>query len=437
MTDGFFHQRPDRIVLVFRNNADVGCDDAGSEFHRDIGEAAEDFRAHHAFGFDVEGIAAEVTADGGNLKTFFRALFPDGFQFRIRIFQPVHPQAELNTLKAHFRVDFQRFAQRLLQRICESSDFHEKFPFSDFRLLKNCPSGVTVHREQKKQMDKNRMIDDKKTSCFVFEKPDVPMPEINRQYGLWLFRGGSSLVSPEDSYQRSTVRIFEFYSISHLFRGHGKLWLENGFETEMRTGDCVIITPGTRNIYGGFHDVYEEDTINFLGPVADMLMRAGVISNGIFPFGNVRRLLPLMELLRDPAANSQIQANIEFQKLLVDLYLAKCSRREEDYPLLERLLIELKENPRRWWTVREMAEMCNLSDDQLRRIFLRRTGVAPKLYADRLKLNQAASLLTDSEKSVAEIAAEFGYMDQYHFSRRFKAVMGMSPTRYRSQAKTH
>ena len=143
-----------------------------------------------------------------------------------------------------------------------------------------------------------------------------------------------------------------------------------------------------------------------------------------------------MELLRDPAANSQIQANIEFQKLLVDLYLAKCSRREDDYPLLERLLIELKENPRRWWTVREMAEMCNLSDDQLRRIFLRRTGVAPKLYADRLKLNQAASLLTDSEKSVAEIAAEFGYMDQYHFSRRFKAVMGMSPTRYRIQAKT-
>ena len=280
------------------------------------------------------------------------------------------------------------------------------------------------------------MIDDKKTSCFVFEKPDVPMPEINRQYGLWLFRGGSSLLSPEDSYQRSTVRIFEFYSISHLFRGHGKLWLENGFEAEMRAGDSVIITPGTRNIYGGFHDVYEEDTINFLGPVADMLMRAGVISNGIFPFGNVRRLLPVMELLRDPAANSQIQANIEFQKLLVDLYLAKSSRREEDYPLLERLLIELKENPRRWWTVREMAEMCNLSDDQLRRIFLRRTGVAPKLYADRLKLNQAASLLTDSEKSVAEIAAEFGYMDQYHFSRRFKAVMGMSPTRYRIQAKT-
>mgnify|MGYP004649243553 FL=1 len=280
------------------------------------------------------------------------------------------------------------------------------------------------------------MIDDKKTSCFVFEKPDVPMPEINRQYGLWLFRGGSSLVSPEDSYQRSTVRIFEFYSISHLFRGHGKLWLENGFEAEMRAGDSVIITPGTRNIYGGFHDVYEEDTINFLGPVADMLMRAGVISNGIFPFGNVRRLLPVMELLRDPAANSQIQANIEFQKLLVDLYLAKSSRREEDYPLLERLLIELKENPRRWWTVSEMAEMCNLSDDQLRRIFLRRTGVAPKLYADRLKLNQAASLLTDSEKSVAEIAAEFGYMDQYHFSRRFKAVMGMSPTRYRIQAKT-
>lgn len=279
------------------------------------------------------------------------------------------------------------------------------------------------------------MTHDEKTNCYVFERPNLPEPEINRQYGLWLFRGGSGGVTSNDSYRNGSVRYFQFYVISHMYHGHGRLWLEPGQETDIQPGDCVIITPGTRNLYGGFQDVYAEDTINFIGPVADMLTRAGVISNGLFPMGGVRRLLPILNLMNDPAVNSQIQANIEFQKLLVDLYQEKCSSRQEEYPLLEQLIQQLKENPRKWWTVSDMAEMCNLSDDQLRRIFYRRTGVNPKFYLDRLKLNQAAAMLADTENTIAEIAEFFGYMDQYHFSRRFKAVLGMSPTRYRRAAR--
>ena len=106
-----------------------------------------------------------------------------------------------------------------------------------------------------------------------------------------------------------------------------------------------------------------------------------------------------------------------------------------EHPLLEQLLIQLKETPRKWWTVSDMAEMCDLSVDQLRRLFYQRTGVNPKLYRDRLKLNQAAAMLVNTERNISEIAEYFGYMDQYHFSRRFKAVMGMSPVRYRESAR--
>ena len=79
-----------------------------------------------------------------------------------------------------------------------------------------------------------------------------------------------------------------------------------------------------------------------------------------------------------------------------------------------------------------MAEMCNLSIDQLRRVFFLRTGVKPKIYVDRLKLNRAAEYLVSSNHPVSEVAERFGYRDQYHFSRRFKAVMGVSPQRYRN-----
>ena len=79
-----------------------------------------------------------------------------------------------------------------------------------------------------------------------------------------------------------------------------------------------------------------------------------------------------------------------------------------------------------------MAEMCNLSIDQLRRVFFQRTGVKPKIYVDRLKLNRAAEYLVSSKQPISEVAERFGYRDQYHFSRRFKAVMGVSPQRYRN-----
>ena len=142
--------------------------------------------------------------------------------------------------------------------------------------------------------------------------------------------------------------------------------------------------------------------------------------------------MPILELAADPAVSSQIQANLELQKLLVEIYLAKNSTRQPEYPLLDELLDEIREHPEKWWSVRDMAEMCNLSIDQLRRVFFQRTGVKPKIYVDRLKLNRAAEYLVSSKQPISEVAERFGYRDQYHFSRRFKAVMGVSPQRYRN-----
>ena len=283
-------------------------------------------------------------------------------------------------------------------------------------------------------MDKNGMINDKKMKVQVHPLPATGMREIHRQYGLWIIRGGVGGKTCPDSFESCLERYFQFYSISHMYDGGGRLWLRDGDRSaEIRPGDCVIITPGTVNRYGGTQGrIYCEDCLNFCGPAADMMMRSGVITNGVFHLGKVRRLIPILDLANDPAVSSQIHANIELQKLLVELYLENTSTRQPEYPLLDELLDEIREHPEKWWSVREMAEMCNLSIDQLRRIFFLRTGVKPKIYVDRLKLNRAAEYLVSSNHPVSEVAERFGYRDQYHFSRRFKAVMGVSPQRYRN-----
>ena len=283
-------------------------------------------------------------------------------------------------------------------------------------------------------MDKNGMMNDKKTNVQVHQLPDTGMREIHRQYGLWVIRGALSGKTPPDSFDHCLERYFQFYSISHMFDGGGRLWLKDGGRTaEIYPGDCVIITPKTLHRYGGARGkAYCEDSLTFCGPIADMLMRSGVICNGVFHLGKVRRLIPILEQANDPAVSSQIQANMELQKLLVEIYLDKSRTGQPEYPLLDELLDEIREHPEKWWSVRDMAEMCNLSIDQLRRVFFQRTGVKPKIYVDRLKLNRAAEYLVSSDHPVSEVAERFGYRDQYHFSRRFKAVMGMSPQSYRN-----
>jgi AraC-like DNA-binding protein len=90
-------------------------------------------------------------------------------------------------------------------------------------------------------------------------------------------------------------------------------------------------------------------------------------------------------------------------------------------------------NPEKWWTTGEMAEICLLSESQFRILFRRKTGMKPKEYIDRIKIQQAIKMLTTTTLPVRRIAKSIGYLDPYHFSRRFKHLVGISPDGYRKQ----
>ena len=256
--------------------------------------------------------------------------------------------------------------------------------------------------------------------------------QIHKNYGLWIISGCTGNKTQPDSYYCCPKRYFEYYSISHMHEGAGRLWLKPDQKFCIKAGQCVIICPGSLNRYGGDKgQVYNEDSVRFVGPVADMLRKTGIIKDGVFEFGEARRLLAIIKFLSDPAVDSQINANIALQKLLVDIYNENKQKNviQSDF-VIDKLIETVKEQIDRWWTVAEMADFCNLSNDQFRRIFSKRTGMLPKIYIDRLKIQKAGELLMSNRFKVSEIATRLGYIDQYHFSRRFKKITGLSPIRY-------
>ncbi|MGN9840144.1 helix-turn-helix domain-containing protein [Nonomuraea sp. H19] len=84
--------------------------------------------------------------------------------------------------------------------------------------------------------------------------------------------------------------------------------------------------------------------------------------------------------------------------------------------------------------LRQLASAAQVSPSTLCRTFRRRFGIGPVAAIELLRLTRAEPLLWQSNLSMQAIAAQCGFADAYHFSRRFRAIYGMAPTTFRLTA---
>ncbi|GAA2234638.1 helix-turn-helix domain-containing protein [Herbiconiux moechotypicola] len=78
----------------------------------------------------------------------------------------------------------------------------------------------------------------------------------------------------------------------------------------------------------------------------------------------------------------------------------------------------------------ELADRCSLSVRSLERLVREQIGVTPKWLIECRRLQEAATTLhAHPETDLSALAAELGYADYPHFSRRYIRFVGEPPTR--------
>jgi AraC-like DNA-binding protein len=79
--------------------------------------------------------------------------------------------------------------------------------------------------------------------------------------------------------------------------------------------------------------------------------------------------------------------------------------------------------------LKQLASLAGLAPCHFLRAFRRRVGLPPAEYQMHLRLIRAKALLRRG-MPIASVAAEVGFADQSHLTRRFKAVVGLTPGAY-------
>ena len=86
-------------------------------------------------------------------------------------------------------------------------------------------------------------------------------------------------------------------------------------------------------------------------------------------------------------------------------------------------------------SLNEIAEASGLSAPYFSTIFKKEMGENLASYLNRLRVEKASHLLTESDLSINDIAYSCGFEDQSWFSKIFKSYTGLNPRKYRTNMK--
>lgn len=84
-------------------------------------------------------------------------------------------------------------------------------------------------------------------------------------------------------------------------------------------------------------------------------------------------------------------------------------------------------------TVPAIARTISMSPSRFAHLFRKQVGMAPICFLEHRRMEKARQLLLSTRLSVKEIAGQVGFVNQFHFSARFRKLTGQSPRNYRQR----
>ena len=244
--------------------------------------------------------------------------------------------------------------------------------------------------------------------------------------------------------------VHDYYLLHSVLEGSGTFeW--GGVTYNCGPGDTFVIFPGSlfsyqANTLKPWHYAW----VALQGPaVLSQLAEVGITP--LSPVvrsrdvGALRELYTRVRLALQPGADPRLESLEASGWLVLLFHHFGLAHREASSAahLKEMSMIDRQvDQAIRWFSlqyqqqlsIEELAHQLGYHRAHLFHAFKARTGLSPKQYLMKVRMDKAKQLLMDAALNVDQVASSVGFNDALYFSRQFRKMTGMSPSAYRNQA---
>ncbi|MEI7575511.1 MAG: AraC family transcriptional regulator [Armatimonadota bacterium] len=251
--------------------------------------------------------------------------------------------------------------------------------------------------------------------------------------GLWLFGHGVNSTGRLRSYDGAALVL--------VTRGEGVYKDGSRKKHTVKQGDAILVFPGNPHWYGPQKgQIWDEVYVAFDGPLFDAWFRTGILS----PENPIRHLdstiddkaswllLWIERFVAMKDQKQQLQALVALMTFISEIALGEGMRPSEQNTWLGRAQSLLCYDLRTEVDLNAVAKEMGVSYEAFRKRFLSYAGVSPLRYRNGRKIEAAKQLIRYSpQTSNKEIADALGFSDEFHFSKRFRQIAGITPQAFR------
>jgi len=242
-------------------------------------------------------------------------------------------------------------------------------------------------------------------------------------------------------FSKTGGRTLDSLVVVHILSGHGVFQSKESGVLPVPANSVFFVFPGVNHSYRYDDETgWDEDWLE-LDPTEalPLLAAAGITPKSpLRTFSSVSEVSEAFQNLLDASRDTGVSAEIRVNALahLVIAEAIAAWRRGADAEagrVVERMRQALITDVGETTLVRDAARRAGKSVSRMRELFKQATGLSPKKYQMRSRLVRAGKLLRETNLSVGEIAEQTGFETIFAFSRRFKKLLGFSPSEYRAR----
>lgn len=232
----------------------------------------------------------------------------------------------------------------------------------------------------------------------------------------------------------------------HIAGGqHNRVWHKDGWSENFSVPGCATIVPAGQET--GWLIDGELDVVT-LSVSSDLLQKAPAAEQFRHmrfafsdPLGAALTRQVLSELYAPPSEDREVYIGALVNALKAHILNGAKSMNSTEVPTSEfsgyrvhQVMNAILKNPEADHALEQMSSLTGLKPSQFFRVFRRATGMSPRQYVLKARLDRAQQLLHQTDLSIAFISDSLGFTSQSDFTRAFRRFTGESPSVFRKNA---